>query len=164
MIFVHTTIGVPGCGKSTFIKKFLLYLPIVSPDSIREEFGEVYDQSNNDKVWDEAYRRLGDHLSKGQHVVFDATQAHPKFRKEFLDFVKERDGHPIGYLFKTPLDVSKERNSLRDRVVPDHIIEKMHQSLIETPPSLEEGFHKLYSVEITGLSYAGHSIYSIENL
>jgi predicted kinase len=43
--------------------------------------------------------------------------------------------------FDTPIEVCQERNRLRERVVPQDVIERMARKM--TPPSREEGFSRV---------------------
>lgn len=67
--------GIPGCGKSTWAKRFFDATRIVNTDAIREELwpGEPYDPGRNKRVFGEFYTRLGTLLEDGEVAVADAT-------------------------------------------------------------------------------------------
>lgn len=60
MIKFYMMIGLPASGKSTIAKEISKSedAVIVSSDEIREEFGDVNDQSQNAKVFEEVEKRL----------------------------------------------------------------------------------------------------------
>lgn len=60
MIKFYMMIGLPASGKSTIAKEIAKSedAVIVSSDEIRREFGDVNDQSQNVKVFEEVEKRL----------------------------------------------------------------------------------------------------------
>lgn len=60
MVKFYMMIGLPASGKSTIAKEIAESedAVIVSSDEIRKEFGDVNDQSQNARVFEEAERRL----------------------------------------------------------------------------------------------------------
>lgn len=95
-------IGIPGSGKTTFLKQFAhanehLY---ICPDDIRYELtGNSVDQSKNKEVWRLAYERVQNELSAGVTVVFDATFANQRERKECINFCKEHGADKVQGIF-----------------------------------------------------------------
>ena len=76
------TRGVPGCGKSTFIKNNNLSAYTLCPDDIRLMFSSPIltesgklgiDQSNDKKVWELLYSLLEQRMARGELCVIDAT-------------------------------------------------------------------------------------------
>jgi len=71
---VVLSIGVPGSGKTTFLKKFanensFVYICL---DDIREELcGDAKDQSRNQEVWDLGLLRIIEAIEGNNSVVFD---------------------------------------------------------------------------------------------
>lgn len=57
---LYMMIGLPGSGKSTIAKEISKSedAVIVSSDEIRKELGDINDQSQNNKVFEEAEKRL----------------------------------------------------------------------------------------------------------
>ena len=140
--------GVPGSGKSTFIRKFVDDHPdygwqIIHPDAIREELtGDVNDQSRNKEVWALAYQRLREASAQGLPVIFDATLASPYIRREVAGSVPP-EYHRVLVSLDTPLEESLSRNKQRKRVVPEHVIRRMYTSLKENPPDRSEGWTRI---------------------
>ena len=134
-------IGVPGAGKSTWANKTLSHTcMIVSPDDIRAEFGDVMDQSKNREVWDEAYRRVTDYLVSGKDVILDATHATARTRNKSIEVGKAAGAEIFGIYFPISAVEAKIRNLGRERIVPEHVIDRMTVSLMKEPPSRDEGF------------------------
>lgn len=149
----YITIGCPGSGKSTWIKKQNFPQEdsvIVSMDDIRLELtGDTSDQSRNAEVAGIAKSRYRSALqNEVPIVIWDATNTQRKYRRELIEVAKENGYEVVGVWFDIPLEVAKARNSGRDRVVPDHVIEKMYNSLNQNPPSREEGFDIIQKVGV----------------
>ncbi len=144
-------IGIPGSGKSTLLQKFATknkYV-YVCPDDIREELtGDPQDQTQNAEVWQEAYKRAQEYLALGKSVVFDATFTYSPQRIEFIEFVREHGAQKVqGVYLDVDLETAKERNASRERVVPEHVLERMHASLGENAPQLSDGFDMLITLD-----------------
>ena len=144
-------IGIPGSGKTTVLKDFAKkweYI-YICPDDIRAEMtGDPSDQSKNKEVWDEARKRVQDHFQKGDTIVFDATLANQEQRKEFLAFARKNGAEKIeGIFLDIPLELAKERNEGRKRKVPEHVLEKMDESIRNFPPEIEDGLDALFTLD-----------------
>ncbi len=123
--------GIPASGKSTIAKFF--NGNIVSTDSIREElYGDENIQGNGKEVFSLAYSRIRNYLSLGENVIFDATNIRKKDRKIITDIGREYNCNNVICYCKTPIDTALERNSNRQRVVPESVIERMYKNF-ETP-------------------------------
>lgn len=145
-------IGIPGSGKSTWIKKNILenknFSPssfvIVSPDEIRKELtGDISDQSKNAEVFEEAKKRASEALNKGKIVIFDATNLNTENRLsligDILSLVKSPDIYEnitknIYYkIFDSSPEVSGERirkdieQSVDRSNVPQNVIERFYE-------------------------------------
>lgn len=142
-------IGIPGSGKTTVLTPLAQSrgFTYINRDDIREELlGDATDQSQNKRVWEEANRRTALALLAGRNVLLDATFIESWKRKDMISFLREHGASRIlGVKFTTPLEVAQERNQLRDRVVPEHVLKDMHETLVSFPPTIEEGFDALYT-------------------
>ena len=79
-------IGPTGAGKTTHAKRHHSGDQIVSSDEIRiEKFGSLTIEGPQDAIFDEARRRVVDKLSKGESVVFDATNLRARDRLAVVD-------------------------------------------------------------------------------
>ena len=140
-------VGVPGSGKTTFAK--LLKnggMVHVSTDEIREEIlGSASDQSQGDKVFAIAYKRMQDAGKEKKDCVFDATSRTVKDRKVLIDKAKGYFDFVICYYSNTDLQTCLKRNQERERPVPQEVIERMWRQLQK--PTLSEGFDYVSSFE-----------------
>jgi predicted kinase len=83
-------IGIPGSGKTTWLKDNSQGYVVVSPDHVRELlFGDVSDQSQNDIVWKTAQYVITCNLLEGRDVILDATNVNTRLRRLFLDKLPE---------------------------------------------------------------------------
>lgn len=147
-------VGVPGSGKTTVLKEFSSRYgySYISPDDIRLEItGNAADQTKNSEVWDEAYVRTKNELQSGKTVVFDATFVNPKQRRDFINFAKENGAEKVqGVFLDIPIEIAKERNENRERIVPEYAMDRMNESLRKFPPQIEDGFDGLFSLNEMG--------------
>ena len=136
--------GLPGCGKSTFIKENHLENYTVSSDSIRLLVastnmgidGSIGISQREDKwVWEKIYEILEIRFSHGLFTVFDATNIKTADLNRLYQLAI-----PYGYdvfcvdMSDIPVSVAKERNRMREteKQVPDFVIEKMYNKLISS--------------------------------
>jgi len=143
-------IGIPASGKTTALKAFAekndyVYL---NQDDIRTKMAiNAADQSKNKEVWDEAMKIMFNSFADGKTVVFDGTFTKPEQRSDFIRVVRNRGLDKIvGVFVDTPLEVAKERNINRDRVVPEHAIERMHEFVKYFKPGTKDGFDSLFTL------------------
>ncbi len=143
-------IGLPGSGKTTALKPFAekYSYTYICPDDIRAELlGNASDQSKNKEIWQEAHKRVAEALSNGETVIFDATFARDFERKSFIQFAREHGASKVqGVFAEVPLEIASERNHTRERVVPDHAMERMSAMLRQTPPVVEDGFDSIFYI------------------
>lgn len=147
--YVIFGIGIPGSGKTTILRLLAqrLSLAIVCPDDIRHELtGDANDQSLDSEVWLLARQRVAEQLKLGKSVIFDATFARKKWRRQETTAVHAMDAQTIGWYMNTPLVAAWERNQSRDRFVPHHVLESMHHSLQTDPPTIEDGFDQVFEI------------------
>ena len=148
MADLYLMMGVPGSGKSTFLKQYVNKKNsiIISRDEIRFSLlkeGEQY-FSHEKEVLKIFWQRINTSLAENKNVFVDQTSLTPNSRKYLLNHVK---GYTYANLIwiNEPLEVCLERNELRKNTkayVPVDVIINMNNQLI--PPSLEEGFKKIF--------------------
>ncbi|MDG2991197.1 ATP-binding protein [Candidatus Synechococcus calcipolaris G9] len=150
----HLLIGPPASGKSTFADYLCLNLPdavIVATDDIRRLlYGDPRHQGAWPQIEAEVLGQIQRSLQRGFTIIYDATNVQHRYRVQFLRQVRILTPEPwIGWQLLTDLETCKQWNHARDRQVPETVIEQMYQDLTQTPPSLEEGFRRLYHVTLT---------------
>jgi predicted kinase len=144
-------IGIPGSGKTTFLKPFaekhgLIY---INKDDIRAEFlGDVNDQSKNREVWLESERRIAEALENGQGVALDSTHVERWKREELIASLKERGAtRVIGAHFDVSTERAMRQNENRERVIGEQSMLWFIRQLTKESPALDEGFDALYTFD-----------------
>jgi predicted kinase len=132
------TVGLPACGKSTYLERFRARA--ISSDEIR---GLLADDPRNQKIHKRVFATvrylLRHRLAVGRPVTYvDATHLTPKERRPYLE-IGRKYGCPVDVLyFDVPLEICLRRNRKRDRKVPESAMRRMQAKLV--PPSKSEGF------------------------
>lgn len=141
-------IGLPGSGKSTLAKQLLTecsQMQLISTDAIRGQlFGSEAIQGAWPLIWREIERQFQQAINLDQGVIFDATNAQRKNRREVIILARDFGlTHITGIWIRTPIWLCLARNQRRIRQVPEDIIFRMHRQIRDAPPSLEEGIDEL---------------------
>lgn len=140
-------VGLPGSGKSMYVEK--LGAPTISSDAVRGLLADdPTDQSIHGRVFRVMRYLLRQRLEIGRPVTYvDATHLTPRERAPYIR-LGERYGCQVeAVFFDVPLEVCRERNRGRARVVPEEALERMALKL--RPPSLEEGFSGITVIAYT---------------
>jgi putative nucleotidyltransferase with HDIG domain len=137
-------IGIAGSGKSTVAEELMeerddiIYL---SSDEIRIElFKDVNNQENNTKVFEAMLERTKEALKEGKHVIYDATNTSRKKRKGLLQQLPKGIEKVACYVSTEYTDIVEQNNN-RERVVPQHVIDRMYKSM--QIPIYSEGWDKI---------------------
>lgn len=142
-------IGLPASGKSTWSERYIRDKPetvLHSSDAIREElFGDIEDQTNNAKVFEELNKRVFADLRQGKTVIYDATNLSKRRRIAFIRQLNNINPKKIAVLFATPYEQCLARNNNRERVVPEYAMKKMYFSF--EPPHFSEGWDEIEMIE-----------------
>ncbi len=78
---LYITVGLPGSGKSTYVKNFIKDKDIeyLSSDELRAIYGkDETDQSVTSIVFGHIKRKVDEFLKDGKNVLFDATSVNRK--------------------------------------------------------------------------------------
>jgi len=144
---LYVLVGLPASGKTTYANNNLDAV-ILSSDEYREKmYGDINDQMHNSEVFDALYKDMIRLLRDSKNVCVDATNISRKSRSRIINLI--RDSHIYCdiecVLFATSIGTILYRNSIRDRVVPIGVINKMLCSF--ELPFLGEGFDNLTIID-----------------
>ena len=141
---LYITVGLPGSGKSTYVKNFIKDKEIeyLSSDSLRAVYGKSEeDQTVTPLVFGHIKRKVDEFLKDGKNVLVDATSVNRKERSDYIKTAKKYGAKIVVIVFKMDRQGLIERNKKRGeqggRVVPDWVIDKMLAKFEE--PSYSEG-------------------------
>lgn len=161
MANIYLMCGVPGSGKSTFLKNNIKSnnSVIISRDKIRFSIVKPDEEyfSHENEVLTIFWNEINKALAENKNVFIDQTSLTPKARKWLLQ-------HVTGYTYANliwideDLNTCLERNELRQGTrayVPRNVIHRMYNQFIE--PSLNEGFNCIYKYNSKNkeISYQG---------
>ena len=142
MSTMFVTIGMPGCGKSTWAQN--KNARVISSDAIREEmFGDEVTQGNPRKVFAEVYKRLAQALIDNVDVIFDATNLDHK-RAKAIKMCHAMNYECVAVYFDVDAQTCIERQNMRSRKVPASVIRRMSHQLVT--PYLEEGWTRIEKI------------------
>jgi predicted kinase len=141
---LYITVGLPGSGKSTYVKNFIKDKDIeyLSSDSLRAVYGKSEeDQTVTPLVFGHIKKKVDELLKDGKNVLVDATSVNRKERSDYINTAKKYGAKVVAIVFKMDrqglIDRNKKRGEQGGRVVPDFVIDKMLAKFEE--PSYIEG-------------------------
>jgi predicted kinase len=151
MLKCYQLIGVPGSGKSTWIKNqiWALGLSVVSTDMWVEMEAERLDKTYSEIFTDympKAVQLMANHVvlarDKGIDIIWDQTSTTIASRARKFNMLP--DYEHIAVVFRTPdLDVLKERLASRPgKEIPWEVVQGMIDNWEE--PTEEEGFKEIW--------------------
>ena len=156
--------GVPGAGKSTFLKNRVKKdsSVIISRDVIRFSIVKPDEKyfSHEDEVLKIFWGQINKALAENKNVFVDQTSLTPKARKWLLQHVNGYD-HANLIWIDEDIQTCLERNEMRRGTrayVPRNVIRRMNEQFVE--PSLDEGFYRIfhYNSKEDKLTYKGEKI------
>lgn len=144
--------GLPGSGKSTFLKNIAKTYPnveVISRDEIRFSITKEDERyfAHEDDVRKTLYEKINSALSKGKDVFVDQTSLNPASRRLLLSNIHGYTAckaivMDIGV--KTCLERNEKRAGTR-AYVPRHVIHNMAKSFRK--PSMKEGFSNIFTIK-----------------
>ncbi len=134
-------VGLPGSGKSTYLER--QGVTALSSDAVRVLLADdPTDQTIHRRVFAVLRYLLRHRLEIGRPVTYvDATHLTPWERRPYIRLGQLYGCAVEALFFDVPVEVCRERNRRRDRVVPDEALDRMAAKLV--PPTVEEGFVKV---------------------
>ena len=147
----YQLIGVPGSGKSTWVKNqdWAKDCVVVSTDEFVEDYAKEVGSTYNEVFEDympTAVKLMTEKVERareaGKDIIWDQTSMSIKSRKRKFQML--RDYEHIAVLFKTPEPFELERrlNSRPGKNIPDHVMKSMIKSF--DIPTVEEGFKEVW--------------------
>ena len=139
-------VGIPGSGKSTWVKNHidpdvLKKAAHISADSIRKEFyGDENIQGNGQRVFEAVFQRFETALNNPhvETIIIDNTSVAYKTRKDYYKIIKDSGVEcKIKLVVFNNFEQAKKWNKERSRVVPDDVMDRMI-SRFQMPPTPEE--------------------------
>lgn len=125
---LRITVGIPGCGKSTWCEQQDGFV-VLSSDALRIELlGDVARQDANRYIFEELENRAILALSKDKNVIVDATNLQPKNRKGWMNKAEALEVPAYAYRFEVSEDYAEcqARNLARERQVPEDVMKRFH--------------------------------------
>ena len=134
-------VGLPGSGKSTYIEQAGGHG--LSSDAIRKLLADdETDQTIHARVFQTLRYLLEQRLEIGRPLTYiDATNLTPDERRPYIEIARAHGCEIEAVFLDVPLEVCRERNAARNRVVPDQALAQMAARL--TPPQTIEGFQRV---------------------
>lgn len=137
-------VGPPGCGKSTYAKKYAeehVNTVHLSSDQIRAEiYGDATIQTDPSRVFALMQARAVEALNNWQNVVYDATNMTRKDRAGIIaacpKFIKIEC-----HIIWAPIETCIERDAARNRTVGKIVIDKMLKRF--QSPYYDEGIDEI---------------------
>ena len=143
---VYLMIGMPGSGKSTWVRNNLPDLPVVSRDIIRgyDEVGisngvddkKVGSKDQETLVTDIERKEIKELCEKGEDFVVDDTNT-GKYRKGMVDYIRSCGARVVGIYVETDAETCKSR---RDGVIPGDAMDRMFGRMIKPKAEEFDGF------------------------
>jgi predicted kinase len=149
----YQLIGVPGSGKSTWIKSqdWAKDLPVVSTDNFVEAYAKEQGKTYSE-VFDEympiAVRLMANQAlvcqANGSDVIWDQTSTTVASRKRKFNTLPKYEH--IAIVFKTPEkdELAKRLASRPGKNIPDHVMRSMIDGF--DMPTEDEGFKEIWYV------------------
>ena len=153
----YMMIGFPGSGKSTYAEKLSKEEDaiICSSDALRKElYGSEAVQEHNEEIFNILMQRVIKYLSEDKSVIYDAMNISSKYRRNTLKMLSRFNCEKIAYIIATPYEMCLDRNSIRDRHVPEHVIKKALMNF--NVPSINEGFTRITTVYPDGFEFKSY--------
>ena len=116
--------GLPGAGKSTWIRNNAHGRPVVSLDAIRVEM-HVDPSEPQRTVVQAARERARQHLRKSESFIWDATNITRQMRREVVDLMTDYNARVKIVYVETTVDMLFSQNRDRAAIVPENVLRRL---------------------------------------
>ena len=152
----YILVGVPGSGKSTWIKNqaWAHDCVVASTDNYVEAFARSVNQTYSevfDQVMKAAVKQMAEDVvnavDAGKDIIWDQTSTTVSTRAKKINMLDVHKYYKIAVRFKTP-EESELKSRLASRggkIIPWDVMERMIDGFEE--PTLEEGFDEIWMAE-----------------
>ncbi len=120
--------GLPLSGKDTWIKKHGAARPVISLDAIREELG-ISPTDGSARVADLAIRRARVLLRQKQPFIWNATNLIQETRQRLVTLFAGYGARVHILYLEAPYEELLRRNQIRERQIPEKVLEEMIRKL-----------------------------------
>jgi predicted kinase len=143
---VVLAIGLPGSGKTTWFKR--RGVTPLSSDMLRSIlFDSITEQRYQGLVFSTLRSLLRARLiAKMPWNYVDATNLSPHERRQWIKMARGFGFEVQAVFFDVPVELCIQRNSKRERQVPEDVMRQMAAKL--KPPTFKEGFSKIVVVRV----------------
>ena len=149
----YQMIGVPGSGKSTWIRNqdWALGLTVISTDAFVEAYaaqqGKTYNQVFQDYM-PQAVDLMAEQVvfarNHGHSVIWDQTSTTVASRRKKFRMLPDYEHIAVVFGTPEPAELARRLAGRPGKSIPDHVMLSMLQNLKE--PTLEEGFQEIWHV------------------
>lgn len=144
---LYMLIGVPGSGKTTWIKNNKKDAVVLSTDDYIERAAEKHSKTYSEVfkdvigfATDQMEKDLVQAVRNKQDIIWDQTNLTAKTRKAKLNKIP-RDYNKVAVFFGVPSDLRDRLASRPGKTIPEPVIISMINQL--QPPTQEEGFDEI---------------------
>ena len=149
----YQMIGVPGSGKSTWIRNqiWALGLTVISTDAFVEAYAATQGKTYN-QVFQDYMPRAVDLMAQqvvfaqehGHSVIWDQTSTTVASRRKKFRMLPDYEHVAVVFGTPEPAELARRLAGRPGKSIPDHVMLSMLQNLKE--PTLEEGFQEIWHV------------------
>lgn len=149
----YQMIGVPGSGKSTWIRNqdWALGLTVISTDAFVEAYAATQGKTYN-QVFQDYMPRAVDLMAEqvvfaqehGHSVIWDQTSTTVASRRKKFRMLPDYEHIAVVFGTPEPAELARRLAGRPGKTIPDHVMLSMLQNLKE--PTLEEGFQEIWHV------------------
>lgn len=150
---LYVLVGIPGSGKSTWVKNqhWAKDCVVVSTDEFVEDYAKECGQTYSE-VFDEymgtAVKLMADKVVRareaGKDIIWDQTSTTLASRQRKFKMLP--DYYKIAVVFKTPelMELDRRLKSRPGKNIPWYVIDDMCEQFNTEPPTEEEGFNEIW--------------------